>query len=57
MENIVFAFVTKDGEEHPVNVAGVCTVLDAAFEIASSILNGDLKIDPADIVAIKDIPG
>lgn len=57
MGNIVFAYVTKDGVEHPVNVAGVCTVLDAAMEIVSSILNGDLKIDPADIVAIKDIPG
>ena len=56
-QNIQFAFVTKDGQEHAINVAGVCTILDAAFEIASSILNGDLKVDPSDIVKIVDIPG
>lgn len=56
-ENIQFAFVTRDGVEHPVNIAGVCSILDAAFEIASSILNGDLQIDPQDIVKIIDIPG
>lgn len=57
MDNIKFEFVTRDGECHPVNIAGVCTILDAAFEIASSILNGDIKIDPADIVQINDIAG
>lgn len=56
-QNIQFAFITKDGVKHPVNIAGVTSVLDAAFEIASSILNGDLKIDPKDIVQIIDIPG
>ena len=57
MENIRFAFTTKDGKEHEVNVAGVNTILDAAFEIASSILNGDLEIKPEDIIAIDDIAG
>ena len=56
-ENIRFAYVTRDGKVHPVNIAGVCSILDAAFEIASSILNGDLKIDPQEIVRIEDIPG
>ena len=56
-ENILFAYVTKDGVEHPVNIAGVRTILDAAFEIASSIMNGDLDIDPKDIVKIIDLPG
>ena len=56
-ENIQYAFVTKDGKPHGINISGVCTILDAAFEIASSILNGDLDIDPADIVRIEDIPG
>jgi len=57
MENIRFAYVTKDGEEHKINVAGVRNVLDAAFELASSILNGDLELNPSEIVEIKDIPG
>ena len=57
MQNIRFAYVTKDGEEHPVNVSGVCNIIDATFEIASSILNGDLKVDPNDIVEIRDIYG
>lgn len=56
-ENIQFAYVTKDGKEHPVNIAGVNSILDAAFELASSILNGDLELDPRDIVKIIDIPG
>ena len=47
----------KDGTEYHVNIAGVNNILDAAFEIASSILNGDLDINPADIVRIEDIPG
>ena len=56
-QNVQFLFVTKDGTPHQINVAGVNSILDAAFEIASSILNGDLKIDPKDIVRIEDIPG
>ena len=56
-ENIRFAFKTRDGIIHPVNIDGVCTIIDAVFETASSILNGDLKIDPKDIVAFIDVPG
>lgn len=56
-ENIQFAYETRDGSIHSVNIAGVHTILDAAFEIASSILNGDLGVDPSDIVKIMDIPG
>lgn len=56
-ENIQFTFETRDGKVHPVNIDGVCTILDAAFEIASSILNGDLEINPEDIVQITDVPG
>ena len=55
--NIQFKYVMKDGTEYHVNIAGVNNLLDAAFEIASSILNGDLDINPADIVRIEDIPG
>lgn len=55
-ENIRFAFVTKDGIEHPVNVRST-TIFQAAFEILEAIALGDLKVDPAEIVAIKDIPG
>lgn len=57
MENIRFTFTMKDGTVHSVNIDGVCSILDAAFEIASSILNGDLNIDPEDIVQITDVPG
>ena len=56
-ENIRFTFETKDGKVHPVNIDGVCSILDAAAEIASSILNGDLNIEPEDIVQITDVPG
>ena len=56
-ENIQFAYKIRDGEVRIINVAGVRTILDAAFELASSIMNGDLDIDPADIVQITDIPG
>lgn len=56
-ENIRFTFVTKDGTVHPINVAGVNTLLDAAMELISSILNGDTDIKAEDIVQITDIPG
>ena len=55
-ENICFAYETKDGTVHKLNIDGVRNVLDAAFEIASSILHGDLQVDPDDIVKILDIP-
>ena len=57
MGNMQFMYVTKDGEEHPVNISGVCNVIDAAFEIASSIMHGDLDVNPDDIVEIRDIAG
>lgn len=57
MENIRFTFVTKDGTVHPINVAGVNTLLDAAMELISSILNGDTDIKAEDIVQITDVPG
>ena len=56
-ENIQFAYVTRDGTIHHVNIAGVCTILDAAYEIASSALNGELEVDPKDIFQIIDIRG
>lgn len=61
-ENIRFAYVTTDGKEHKLNVGGVQNIIDAAFEIASSIMHGDLeddgkKITADDIVKIIDIPG
>ena len=56
-ENITFEFVTRDGVCHPVNISGVCNILDASWEIASSIMNGDLDVDPDDIVEIRDIAG
>ena len=61
MENIRYEFVTRDGVCHPIDVSGACTIIDAVFEIASSLLNGDAiaeeKISPADIVEIRDIAG
>lgn len=56
MDNIKFAFVLKDGTECPINVEST-TIFQAAFEILESIALGDLKIDPADVVKIIDIPG
>ena len=55
-ENIQFAFVTKDGTEHRLNVQAT-TIFQAAFEILESIAVGDLTVDPKDIVKIIDIPG
>ncbi|MBO6269446.1 MAG: hypothetical protein J6N19_09940 [Clostridium sp.] len=55
-ENIQFAFVTKDGFEHRLNVPAT-TIFQAAFEILESIAVGDLAVDPKDIVKIIDIPG
>jgi hypothetical protein len=55
-ENVQFAYVTRDGAVHPINVDGVQDILDAADEIGQSIKNGDLKIDPKDIIKIIDTP-
>ena len=56
-ENIRFVFVTRDGQVHPINVSGVCTIFDAVAELQSSIMNGDMKIYPQDIIKIIDTPG
>ena len=57
MDNIQYAYRTRDGELHPINVAGCHNVTDAVFEVVSSILNGDLDITVDDIVEYRDIPG
>ena len=57
MENIQFAYVTKDGVTHRFNTRGAINVFDAAHELSSSIMHGDIKVDPDTIVAIVDIPG
>lgn len=56
-ENIQYAYITADGVQHPFNAQGAANVFDATFELASSIMHGDIKIDPDTIVAIMDIPG
>jgi hypothetical protein len=56
-ENIRFAYVLKDGTVVPIQVSGVCNVIDAVFELASSIMHGDLDVDPDNIIKIVDIPG
>lgn len=57
MENIQFAFITTDGVKHPFNVQGAKNVIDATFELASSIMHRDIEIDPDEIIGIMDIPG
>ena len=56
-ENIQFAYVTKDGTVHPINVAGVNNIIGAALELAQSFVDGAMDISPDDIICIKDIPG
>lgn len=56
MENIQYAYITKDGVQHPFNAQGAANVFDAAFELASSIMHKDIEVDPDTIVAIMDIP-
>jgi hypothetical protein len=57
MENIRFAFETKDGVVHPINVSGVNNIIGAALELAQSFVDGAMDIAPEDIVKIMDIPG
>ena len=57
MENIQYAFITKDGVQHPFNAQGAANVFDATFELASSIMHGDITVEPDNVVAIMDIPG
>lgn len=56
-ENIKYAYVTKDGAVHPVNVQGVNNIIGAALELAQSFVDGAMDIEPGDIVKIIDIPG
>ena len=56
-ENVQFAYVTKDGTVHPINVAGVNNIIGAALELAQSFVDGAMDINPVDIICIKDIPG
>lgn len=56
MENIQYGYVTVDGVIHAFNAQGARNVFDAAFELASSIMHGDITIDIDTIVAIVDIP-
>ena len=55
-ENIMFAYVTKDGRTHKINHPST-TIFEAANELLESIALGDMKIDPRNIVQIIDIPG
>ena len=56
MENLQYGYITKDGVTHPFNAQGAANVFDAAFELASSIMHGDIQIDSDTIVAIMDLP-
>ena len=56
-ENIRYVFKTKDGEEHGISVSGAANLMDAIFEVASSIMHGELDVNVDDIVAFMDIPG
>ena len=56
-ENIQFMYVTRDGAEYPINVGGVQSIFEAADELRSSIVNGDLDIKLTDVIKIVDIPG
>lgn len=57
MENIKYAFETSDGAVHEINVSGARNLIDAVFELASSIMHGDLSVDPDEIVKFIDIAG
>ncbi len=56
-ENIRYVFKTKDGEVHEISVSGAANLMDAIFEVASSIMHGELDVNVDDIVAFMDIPG
>lgn len=56
-ENIKYAYVTKDGAVHPINVQGVNNIIGAALELAQSFVDSAMDIEPGDIVKIIDIPG
>ena len=56
MENIKYAYETKDGVMHPINVAGVNNIIGAALELAQSFVDGAMECAPEDIVRIIDLP-
>ena len=56
-ENIRYVFKTKDGETHEISVSGAASLMDAIFEVASSIMHGELVVNVDDIIAFMDIPG
>ena len=56
-ENIRYVFKTKDGETHEISVSGAANLMDAIFEVASSIMHGELDVNVDDIIAFMDIPG
>ena len=56
-ENIRFAYTTRDGRRHEINVAGVQTIFDAADEVRQSIVNGDVDIKLGDVISIEDVEG
>ena len=56
-ENIKFTVELKDGTVYSYDIAGVNNIIGAAFEIASSLMDGDLSYSANDILAIRDIPG
>ena len=57
MENIRYTMVFKDGTSQPINVSGVNNLIGAVLEIAQSIVDGDFRYDPDDIVQFIDIAG
>ena len=56
-ENIRFALELKDGTQRGFNVQGAGNLIDAVFEVASSIMHGDTDYTADDIVKFIDIPG
>ena len=61
-ENIQYAFITKDGKKHPINVNSVGNLTEAIFEIVANLMKGGVEADGKiytvdDIVGYCDIPG
>lgn len=56
-ENLRFSMVLKNGTERSFNVQGAKNLIDAVFEVASSIMHGDTDYSADDIVQFTDIPG
>ena len=56
-ENIRYVFKTKDWEKHEISVSGAANLMDAVFEVASSIMHGELNVNVDDIIAFVDILG